>query len=95
MRFVTSTGEFLIGTAGAAGRGVVLVLRAFGEIYGYAFTAFVLGAVIGPLLMGASFDLTGSYGLVLGVFTASTLTATWLMTRLGSYPDWELGTQPA
>jgi cyanate permease len=70
-------------------------LRAFGEIFGYAFTAFVLGAVIGPLLMGVSFDFTGSYGLVLGLFTASTLAATWLMTRLGSYPDWDVGTQPA
>ncbi len=65
-------------------------LRAFGEIYGYAFTAFVLGAVIGPLVMAASFDFTGSYRLVLGVFVASTLTATWLMTRLGSYPGWEV-----
>ena len=70
-------------------------MRAFGEIFGYAFTAFVLGAVIGPLLMGANFDSTGSYGLVLGLFTASTLAATWLMTRLGSYPDWEVGPQPA
>ncbi len=70
-------------------------LRAFGEIYGYAFTAFVLGAVIGPLVMGASFDFTGSYRLVLGVFAASTLTATWLMTRLGSYPGWEIRPQPA
>ena len=70
-------------------------LRAFGEIYGYAFTAFVLGAVIGPLVMAASFDFTGSYRLVLGVFVASTLTATWLMTRLGSYPGWEVRPHPA
>jgi len=34
-------------------------LRAFGEIYSYIFAAFVLGAVIGPLLMGAGFDATG------------------------------------
>ncbi len=70
-------------------------LRAFGEIYGYAFTAFVLGAVIGPLVMAASFDFTGSYRLVLGFFVASTLTATWLMTRLGSYPGWEVRPHPA
>ena len=68
-------------------------LRAFGEIYGYAFTAFVLGAVIGPLVMAASFDFTGSYQLVLGVSVASTLMATGLMTRLGSYPSWEVRPQ--
>jgi hypothetical protein len=27
-------------------------LRAFGEIYSYAFALFTLGGVIGPLLMG-------------------------------------------
>ncbi|MEE9279025.1 MAG: MFS transporter [Myxococcota bacterium] len=70
-------------------------LRAFGEIYGYAFTAFVLGAVIGPLVMAASFDVTGSYRLVLAVFVAATLTATGLMSRLGSYPGWEMRPQPA
>lgn len=60
-------------------------LRAFGEIYGYAFAAFTLGGVIGPLLMGMSFDSTGSYRPALGVFTVTTLLAAGLMTRLG--PD--------
>ena len=64
-------------------------LRAFGEIYGYAFAAFTLGGVVGPLLMGVGFDSTGSYRLALGVFVVATLTAAVLMTRLGSYRLWE------
>lgn len=60
-------------------------LRAFGEIYGYAFAAFTLGGVVGPLLMGVGFDSTGSYGLVLSAFVVATLVAAGLMTRLGPY----------
>jgi MFS family permease len=64
-------------------------LRAFGEIYGYAFGAFTLGGVFGPLLMGRGFDATGSYSLGLGVFVIATLIAAGLMTRLGPYRTWE------
>lgn len=64
-------------------------LRAFGEIYGYAFGAFTLGGVFGPLLMGKGFDASGSYNLGLGVFVIATLSAAGLMTRLGPYGTWE------
>jgi MFS family permease len=64
-------------------------LRAFSEIYGYAFAAFTLGGVVGPLLMGIGFDATGSYRLMLGVFVFATLLAAALMTRLGPYRLWE------
>src|SRR5262249_57360111 len=63
-------------------------LRAFGEIYGYAFAAFTLGGVAGPLFIGVSFDATGSYGLALSVFVVATLSAAGLMTRLGPYRTW-------
>ena len=63
-------------------------LRAFGEIYGYAFGAFTLGGVVGPLLMGKGFDATGSYSLGLGVFVFATMLAAGLMTRLGPYRTW-------
>jgi len=69
-------------------------LHAFGEIYGYAFAAFGLGAVIGPLLMGMSFDATGSYRLALWVFVATTLIAAGLMARLGPYRVWEPAAEP-
>jgi len=64
-------------------------LRAFGEIYSYAFAAFTLGGVIGPLLMGVGFDLTGSYRLVLGTLVVAALMAAGLMSRLGPYRLWE------
>lgn len=64
-------------------------LRAFGEIYGYAFAAFTLGGVVGPLLMGVGFEATGSYDLVLGAFVCASLVAVALMTQLGPYRRWE------
>jgi len=70
-------------------------LRAFGEIYGYAFAAFTLGIATGPLLMGVSFDFTGSYSLVLGGFVVATLMAAGLMTQLGPYRVWEAAVEPA
>jgi MFS family permease len=70
-------------------------LRAFGEIYSYAFAAFTLGGVIGPLLMGVGFDSTGSYSPVLGGFVVATLLAAGLMTQLGPYRTWEPAAEPA
>jgi MFS family permease len=64
-------------------------LRSFGEIYGYAFGAFTLGGVVGPLLMGKAFDTTGSYSIGLGVFVVASVIAAGLMTRLGPYRTWE------
>lgn len=69
-------------------------LQAFGEIYSCTFALFTLGGVVGPLLMGAGFDATGSYSLVLGTFAIAALTAAGLMTRLGPYRVWEAGTEP-
>jgi MFS family permease len=60
-------------------------LRAFGEIYGYAFGAFALAGGVGTFLMGAGFDLTGSYRTPLAGFFTATLVAIVLMTRLGAY----------
>jgi nitrate/nitrite transporter NarK len=70
-------------------------LLAFGEIYGYAFAAFTLGGVVGPLLMGIGFDSTGSYELMLGVFVFASLLAAALMTRLGPYRLWEAASATA
>jgi MFS family permease len=69
-------------------------LRAFGEIYGSTFAAVTLGAAIGPLVMGVSFDATGSYSLALISFAVATFTAAGLMTRLGPYRVWEPAAEP-
>jgi len=60
-------------------------LRAFGEIYGYAFASYVLAGALGPWLMGLGFDRSGSYGSVLVGFLLATLLAVFFMTRLGPY----------
>lgn len=60
-------------------------LRTFGRVYSSAFAAFALAGALGPLIMGASFDRTGSYRAALVTFLAATLAATVLMTRLGAY----------
>jgi MFS family permease len=60
-------------------------LRAFGRIFSYAFAAFALAGALGPLIMGAGFDSTGSYRGPLASFFVATLIAAVLMTRLGPY----------
>ncbi len=60
-------------------------LRSFGEIYGYLFATFTLAGALGPVLMGAGFDHSGSYRAPLLFFLVATLVATVLMTRLGPY----------
>jgi MFS family permease len=69
-------------------------LRAFGEIYGYTFSAVTLGAAAGPLMMGVSFEATGSYSLALISFAIATFTAAGLMLGLGPYRVWEPTAEP-
>ena len=60
-------------------------MRDFGTAYSSLFAAFALAGAIGPLIMGAGFDRTGSYGEPLGGFFLAIVLATVLMTRLGPY----------
>jgi len=60
-------------------------LRAFGEIYGYAFASYTLAGAVGPWLMGLGFDRSGSYGFILVGSLLATLLAAILMSRLGPY----------
>ena len=60
-------------------------LRAFGEVYGYAFASYVLAGAVGPWIMGVGFDRFASYGLILAGFLVATLLAVVLMSRLGPY----------
>jgi MFS family permease len=70
-------------------------LRAYGEIYGYVLAIYTVGAMIGPIVMGAAFDRTGSYSLILFIFFVSTLLGSSLITQLGPYRKWEPSAQPA
>jgi MFS family permease len=66
-------------------------LRSFGEIYSYLFITVPLGGALGPVLMGAGFDRTGSYRLVLLFCGIATIVAALMMLRLGSYPTFSKG----
>jgi MFS family permease len=60
-------------------------LKAFGEIFGYLFAIFSLGASVGPVAMGMSFDLTGSYDRGIIGLGVSLAVAVFLVARLGAY----------
>lgn len=57
-------------------------MRAYGTIYGLLFSAFNLGVVVGPLVMGASFDLTGSYDTGLRILVIPAVLAALLLVRI-------------
>jgi MFS family permease len=60
-------------------------LRAFGAIYGLMFATFAVGSGLGSFLMGACFDLAGSYRPMLVAFVAVLIAACLLIARLGPY----------
>lgn len=60
-------------------------LRSFGELCGYSFSLYLFGGVVGPFLMGVSFERLGSYHEILLVLFLLSLIASGLMTRLGAY----------
>jgi len=62
-----------------------LGMRAFGEIYGYLFALFMLGNGVGPVVLGASFQSTGSYTSALVACAAGLVLASGLVLRLGPY----------
>jgi MFS family permease len=57
----------------------------FGKVYSSALAAFAFAGALGPLVMGAGFDRTGSYRDPLILFFAAAAIAAALMTRLGPY----------
>lgn len=64
----------------------------FGKVYSSVFAVFALAGALGPLIMGAAFDRTRSYGGPLAGFFVATLLAALLISRLGAYRYPPLGT---
>ncbi len=62
-----------------------LGLRVYGKIYGLMYSGFSLGAGLGPLLMGLSYDRLGSYTVGLWIMFATICVAVVLFSRLGPY----------
>jgi MFS family permease len=61
-------------------------LRNFAQISACLFLGYVIGTSIGPAVMGATFDRTGSYRTALLVFVALMLASSTLLCVLGPYP---------
>jgi predicted MFS family arabinose efflux permease len=60
-------------------------MRSYAAIYGVLYGCFALGAGIGPLLFGASFDKSGSYGSVLIASTITLVAGACMLLTLGRY----------
>ena len=60
-------------------------LKAFGQIYGYILSAFIIGAAIGPIILGYGFDYMGRYDEVLTAFIGVGLIGLVILSRLGPY----------
>jgi hypothetical protein len=54
-------------------------LRAYATIYGYLFSAFNVGGIVGPVIMGATFDARGSYDIGLYMMSGFAAGAALLM----------------
>jgi MFS family permease len=61
-------------------------LRSMGKVYGYIFSAYLIGVSVCPWLMGLGYELTSSYTLALATAMVLLLGSTVLVLRLGAYP---------
>ncbi len=61
--------------------------RAFGQIYGYHYSAYKVGAATGPLLMGVAYDVIGRYDEVLWVMAGILLFGCVLVAMLRPFPE--------
>jgi len=68
-------------------------LRCFAQIFATLFSAVMVAMGLGPLAFGAIFDLTGSYGFILGTGVPICLLASALVLLLGPYGERARGGQ--
>jgi MFS family permease len=85
-------GAFLVGLGLGAEIDIIAYMTSryfglldFGKVYSSALAAFALAGALGPLLMGAGFDRTGSYRDPLLVFLVASAIGAALITRIGPY----------
>ncbi len=62
-------------------------LRSFSTLYGFSWTAYALAGALGPILMGKTFDATGSYQALLLLLGGATFVCAALYSLLPSYAD--------
>lgn len=61
--------------------------RAFAQIYGWLFGAFMIGSAIGPYVIGEAYDSAGSYGPALAWSGAGLFLAALLLASLPRFPQ--------
>ena len=61
-------------------------LRHFGAVYGVLYVIFVSASGFAPAIFGQSYEMTGSYALMLQVAAACFLVGAGLILTLGRYP---------
>ena len=61
--------------------------RSFGQVYGYSYSAYKVGAATGPLFMGVAFDLVGRYDEILWAMSGILLIGCVLVAMLKPYPE--------
>ncbi len=62
-------------------------LVAYGTIYGYMYSAFIIGASVSPLALGLMFEMRGSYNAMLYINVGVIAFAAAVILRLGPYPN--------
>ena len=65
-------------------------LSRFGELYGYTWCVYAVGGASGPVAMGAVFDHTGSYRVMLIVALIMVLSAAAVF---GALPEYRFGNE--
>jgi MFS family permease len=60
-------------------------LSSLGQLYGYLFAVFAIGAALGKYLMGLCFDVFHSYQPMLAAFVVALSISSALVVRLGGY----------
>lgn len=61
-------------------------MRSFGVLYSIQFSGFMIGASLGPVLYGMTFDLNGNYQVILQFSAFFMCTAAVLLALLPRYP---------
>jgi MFS family permease len=60
---------------------------AYGSAYGWLYAAFAIGAGVGPVVMGYTYEIRGDYDAALSMLCAATVLAILPFARLGPYPS--------
>lgn len=70
-------------------------LRGFAVLYGLTWTFYAAAGAIGPVILGRSFDLTGSYASLLAALSVALAITAAMLLFLPRYPVHAIHPEPA